>query len=86
MIHQALSPGGVDWLLPLILLHVVRSPCITIQCIVIHGDQFTDGVHPPNQFVPEIVSHFPCSPALVRHILLIVYFFYQRTYFFHWLP
>ena len=56
MIHQALSPGGVDWLPPLILM-----------CIVIHGGQFTGGVHPPNQFVPEIVSHQPCSPALVHH-------------------
>ena len=60
MIHQALSVGGVDWLPPLILLHC---------------GQFTGGVHPPNQFVPEIVSPLPCSHALVRHTLLIVYFF-----------
>ena len=46
----------------------------TITCIGIHGGQFTGGVHPPNQFVPKIVSPFPCSPALVRHKLLIVYF------------
>ena len=59
MIHQALSPDGVDWLPPLILLR----------------GQFIGGVHPPNQFVPEIVSPLPCSPALVRHTLLIVYFF-----------
>ena len=42
--------------------------------IVIYGGQFTGGVHPPNQFVPEIVSPLHCSPALVRHTLLIVYF------------
>ena len=51
----------------------------TPTCIVIHDGQFTGGVHPPNQFVPEIVSPLPCSPALVRHTLLftyiIVYFF-----------
>ena len=46
----------------------------TPTCIVIHGGQFTGGVHPPNQFVPEIFSPLPCSPALVRHTLLIVYF------------
>ena len=46
----------------------------TPSCIVIHGGQFTGGVHPPNQFVPEIVSPLPCSPALVRHTLLIFYF------------
>ena len=77
MIHQALSSGGVDWLPPLIILPPT--------CIVIHGGQFTGGVHPPNQFVPEIVSPLSCSPAHVRHTLLIVYFF-QRTYFFHRLP
>ena len=65
MIHQALSPGRVDWLPPLILL------CISI---VIHGGQFTCGVHPQNQFVPKIVSPLPCLPAIVRHTLLIVYF------------
>ena len=71
MIHQALSPGGVDWLPPLILLRV----------------QFTVGVHPPNQFVPENVSPLPCLHAIVCHTLLIVYFFnFQRTYFFHRLP
>ena len=67
MIHQALSPGGVEWLPPLILLHVYY--------IVIHGGQFTGGVHPPNQFFSEIVSPLPCSPALVRHTSQIVYFF-----------
>ena len=33
----------------------------TPWCIVIHGGQFTGRVHPPNQFVPEIVSPLPCS-------------------------
>ena len=46
----------------------------TPTCIVLHGGQFTGGVHPPNQFVPEIVSPLPCSHALVRHTLPIVYF------------
>ena len=46
----------------------------TPMCIVIHGGQFTGGVHPPNQFIPEIVSPLPCSPGLVRHTLLIVSF------------
>ena len=39
----------------------------TPTCIVIYGGQFTGGVHPPNQFVPEFVSPLPCLPALVRH-------------------
>ena len=77
MIHQALLPGGVDWLPALILLRV--------HCTVIHGGQFTGGDHPPNQFVPEIVNSLPCSPALVCHTLMTVYFF-QRTYFFYRLP
>ena len=46
----------------------------TPTCIVIHGGQFTGGVHTLNQFVPEIVSPLLCSSALVRHTLLIVYF------------
>ena len=50
-------------------------------CIVIHGGQFTGGVHLPNQFVPEIVSPLPCMPALVRHTLLIVYFFKELISF-----
>ena len=71
MIHQALSPGGVDWLpLP-----------DTPTSVVIHGGQFTGGVHPPNQFVPEIVSPLPCSPAFVCHTLLIVYFFKELISF-----
>ena len=32
----------------------------TPACIVIHYGQFTGGVHPQNQFVPEIVSPLPC--------------------------
>ena len=47
----------------------------TPTCIVIHGGQDTGGVHPPNQFVPEIVSPLPCLPELVHHTLLVVYFF-----------
>ena len=53
----------------------------TPTCIVIHGGQFTGGVNPPNKFVPDIVSPLPCSPALVRHTLLIVYFFKELISF-----
>ena len=53
----------------------------TPKCIVIHGGQFTGGVHPSNQIVLEIVSSLPCSPALVRHTLLIVYFFKELVSF-----
>ena len=70
MIHHALSPGGVDWL----------PPPYTPTCIVIHGGQFTGGVHLPNQFVPEIVSPLPCSPAHGCHTSLIVYFFSKNLY------
>ena len=52
--------------------------------IVTYACQFTGGVHPLNQSVPEIVSPLPCLPELVRHTLLILFF--QRTYFFHGLP
>ena len=38
-----------------------------------------------NQFVPEIVSPFPCLSGLVRHTVLVVHFF-KRTQFFYWLP
>ena len=51
------------------------------MCIVIHGGQFTGEGHPPNQFVPEIVSPLPCSPALVRHTLLTVYVFKELISF-----
>ena len=50
----------------------------TPTCIVIHGGQFTGGVHPPYQFVSEIVSPLPCSPALVCHTYLIVYYFFYK--------
>ena len=53
----------------------------TPTCIVIHSGQFTGRVYPPNQFVPEIVSPLPCSPALVCHTLLIVYFFKELISF-----
>ena len=42
---------------------------------MIHQPLSPDGVHPPNQFIPEIVSPLPCSFGLVCHILLFVYFF-----------
>ena len=51
----------------------------TPMCI--HCGQFTGRVHPPNQFVPEIVSPLPCSPTLVHHTLLIVYFFKELMSF-----
>ena len=73
MIHQALSPGGVDW------LPTPDTP--TCIVLVIHSGKFTGGVHPPNQFVPEVVSPLSCSPALVRHTLLIVYFFKELISF-----
>ena len=53
----------------------------TPMCIVIHGGQFTVGIHPPNQFVREIDSPLPCSFALVRHKLPIVYFSKELVYF-----
>ena len=53
----------------------------TPMCIVIHSGQFTGGVHPPNQFVPEIVSPLPCSPALVCHTLLTIYSFKELISF-----
>ena len=44
----------------------------------------------PNQFATEIVSPLPCPSGFDRHILLLVYlfilfifFFFQRTQFFH---
>ena len=48
---------------------------------MIHQHLSPDGVHPPNQFVPEIVSCLPCSSGLVRHILLFVYFFKELISF-----
>ena len=57
----------------------------TPMCIVLHGGQFIGGVHPPDQFIPEIVSPLPCSYALVRHTLLIVYFFKEFISFIRFL-
>ena len=53
----------------------------TPTCIVVHGGQFTGGVHPPNQFVPETISPLSCSPALIRDTLRIVYFFKELISF-----
>ena len=53
----------------------------TPTCVVIHGGQFTCGVYPPKQSVPEIISPLPCSPTLVRPTLLIVYFFKELISF-----
>ena len=63
------TPSYVTW-----RSRLATAPDIPTR-IVIHGGQFTGGVHPPNKFVPEIVRPLPCSPALLRHTLLIVYFF-----------
>ena len=62
------TPSFVNW------LNRLATAPDTPTCIVIHGGQFTGGVHPQNQFVLEIVSSLSCSPALVRHTLLFVYF------------
>ena len=53
----------------------------TPTCIEIPGGQFFGGIHPPNEFIPEIVSPLPCSPAFVHHKLLIVYFFKELISF-----
>ena len=84
-----LATAPVYWLPPLILLRVYgiynggqfTAPDAP-TCTVIHGGQFTGGVHPPTQFVPEIVSPLPCLPALARHTLLIDYFFKELISFF----
>ena len=73
MIHQALSPCGVDWLSP-----------DTPTCIVIHGGQFTGRVHPPNQFVPEMSVLCLVPRTCLSYITDCLFF--QRTYFFHRLP
>ena len=48
------TPSFVTW----------RSRLATVPdiptCMVIHGGQFTGGVHHQNQFVPEIVSPLLC--------------------------
>ena len=69
------SPSFVTW-----RSRLATAPD-TPTCIAIHGGQFTSGVYPPNQFVPEIVSPLPSLPALVRHTLLIVYFFKELISF-----
>ena len=69
------TPSSVTW-----WSRLATAPD-TPTCVVIHGGQFTGGAHPPNQFVPEIVSPLPCSPTLVRHTLLIAYFFKELTVF-----
>ena len=65
------TPSFVTWWSRL----ATASDTPTCRSVVIHGGQFTGGVHTPNQFVHEIVSLLPCSPVLPRHTLLIVYFF-----------
>ena len=69
------TPSFVTW-----LSRLAAAPD-TSTCIVIHGGQFTGGVHPPNQFVPEIVTPLPCLPALVHHTLLFVYLFKELISF-----
>ena len=73
MIHQTLSIGGVDWLPP-------PPPPPPLFPIEIHSGQFTGRVHPPNQFVPEIVSPLRFSPSLIRHTLLIGFFFSKNLF------
>ena len=49
---------------------------------MIHKLLSPDGVHSPDQFVPEIVSPLPCLSELVCHTLLFVYFFKELISFF----
>ena len=51
----------------------------TPTCIVIHSGQFTGRIHPPNQFVPEIVSPLPCLYELVR--LTLLFMFSKKSFF-----
>ena len=63
------------------MIHQALSPSeVNWLSPLILGGQFTGGVHPPNQFVPETVTPLPCSAALVRHTLLI--FFFKELIFF----
>ena len=71
MIHQAF----VTW-----RSRLATAPD-TPTCIVLQGGQFTGGVPPPKSFHPEIISPLPCSPALVCHTLLIVFFFFSKNLF-----
>ena len=72
------TPSFVNW----------RSRLATVpdtpMCIVVHGGQFTDGVYPPNQFVPEIVSFALFARTCSSYITDCLFF--QRNYFFQWLP
>ena len=70
MIHQALSPDGVDWLPPLILLRVWPVHWLSSS---------------PKSVRSRDISPLPCSPTLVPHTLLIVYFF-KELILFHRLP
>ena len=67
------TPSIVTW------RSILATSPDTPMCIIIHGGQFTDGIHPPNQFDPEIVSPLPCS----SYITVLCF---QRSHFFHWLP
>ena len=48
---------------------------------MIHQPLSPDGVHPPNQVVPGIVSPLSYSFGLVRYLLLSVYFFKELLSF-----
>ena len=39
------------------------------------------GVHPSNQFVPDMFSPLPCSFGLVRNKLLFIYYFKELISF-----
>ena len=62
------TPSFVTWQIRL------ATATNTPMCIVIYSGQFIGGVHPPTQFVPEIVSPLPCSSRLIRHKLLFNFF------------
>ena len=62
------------------LLKISISTYLPIGAMI-HKPLSPDGVHPPNQFVPEIVSPLPCSSGLVRHKLLFVYLFKELISF-----
>ena len=55
----------------------------TPMCIVIHGGQFTGGVHPPNRSSLRLLVL-----CLVRPNLCVIHYClcFQRSHFFHWLP
>ena len=74
MIHQPLSPYGVDWLTPL-----YTSTCMIHG--IYNGGQFTYGVHP--QISPSLRLLVLC---LVRSDLFVKYYclyiFFPKTHFF----